>query len=73
MSIDKLINELYPKYSLKEILIKLENITSSHSFFGIEDENILYAKVRLEYLLDNYTFDDLRESGILLAEACTCK
>lgn len=62
-------SSLYPKYPLREIVIKLKQATSPHSLFRFEDEKTLYATERLDYFIDNFTFDDLRESGIFVISA----
>lgn len=56
--------ELYPKYSAVQIAYKLKEATFPHSLFGIDEDGELYATERLDYFLDNYTFDDLRKTGI---------
>ena len=62
-------SSLYPKYTIRDIVIKLKQATSVHSLFGFEDEETLYATERLDYFLDNFTFDDLRKSGIFVISA----
>ena len=56
-------------HSIKEIIIKLKAATAPHSLFGYDKDETLYATDRLEYFFDNYTFDDLRKSGILVISA----
>ena len=60
---------LYPKYSIREIIIKFKEATAAHSLFGYDEDETLYATDRLDYFFDNYTFDDLRKSGILVISA----
>lgn len=69
LTLQEMYSNLYPKYSIKEIIIKLKAATAPHSLFGYDKDETLYATDRLEYFFDNYTFDDLRKSGILVISA----
>ncbi len=70
LSLIEMYDKLYPKYSVTQITCKLKQATYPHSFFGFDDGERLYATERLDYFLNNYTFDDLRKSGIIISAMC---
>ena len=72
LSLHEMYCNLYPKYSVREIIIKLKFATEPYSFFCYDKNETLYANDRLDYFIDHYTFDDLRKSGIF-AIAAKCE
>lgn len=70
LTITEVYKSLYPKYTVLEITKKLNIALMQPSFFMLEkDKETLFATDRLDYFLDNYTYEDLKKHGISVMSA----